>query len=259
MSDDAAPQKKGAEEAPESEKPAKESGGEERSSAVGAPESEEPAKKKPETGKVKPLPPTDPPKSEFKIVRNAPVEEGTSPLLIVLFVVVALAAGGFYFYKQQKGDPAKPNNEPVPAPVVPDVEVPDFVSERLDFLEEEGNIEGANDYAEEMLETYPNKALKNRLLGYQRELGLIARPLSALIRDANKALFQEDYESARDLALDILDQKEDHPNGFFVRGICMAELDSDYQAAIEDLQAAIAAGFSPKVAAERKILEYEKR
>ncbi len=203
-----------------------------------------------------------PQKPEFDIIRTAaaPGSGGGNPMpLVLLVVVLALAGGGFVLFN--RGDDVEPAVDPTTADAAesaPDAPVPEFVWERLAYLEGE-NLDRALVYAEEQLATYPNGELRSRIARYRDELGLVEDPRSAaeLVGEAYKALQVARWDDALELAELALEKEPEHATAYFVSGYAKGELGQKL-AAQNDLRSALELGYRPAAEAQAHLDRFSK-
>ena len=201
------------------------------------------------SGFSSPTPGSAPEKPEFKLTRSAPQQESSSTGLILLLLAICLGGGGYLLFRQEapaEGDPqeqGQPKAQPSEAP--PEETVPDWVWERLDFMEGE-NVERALDFAEEQLEATPNAELKERIKGYRKELGFdeVPRSVAQLLIVAQQEMTANNFEAARDLAERVLEEDPEEAKAYFIRGFCHGRL-GDRLSSQNDLEQALELGFQP--------------
>ncbi len=192
----------------------------------------------------------------FKITRAAPVEEKSSPVVMLLVVAVLLVVAGVaWSLKQNDGsndqaDGSDPTATVTPKPP-PDVEVHDEVWGRLEFLEDEGRLEQALEYAEEQERETPNKDLRDKIAALREELGIgiPEETYSQALSRAQHAFANKRWEavlSAASDAIEIAEEAEEddnHGQAYYLRGVAKSRAGDRFDA-ITDLETAIEMDYS---------------
>lgn len=149
--------------------------------------------------------------ADFRVIRSAaaaePAGASMAPLIIGLVLVVGLAVGGYLY--SQRGGGATPSgngggttktNDPknTTEPAAPTDPMPDFVRDRIEFLKNEGNFEGALAYAVEKQADYPDAPDLKEEIGELRERTGVPAPLppAEAIASAARRLEAKQYEEA---------------------------------------------------------------
>lgn len=186
----------------------------------------------------------------FKVVRAAPPPDQGPPVLafvVVILVMVGLGLGA-YALSNQVPEPEDQGGETGPKVTQPafppDAEVDDYVWERLEFMESEGNLTGALEFAEEHNDLTPHSKLRTKIAELQKELGLKVKPrtLEELLSDAEKNLREELFQKAHDDADEAVELDDSSGRAYYLRGVAKGRLD-DKISAITDLETAIDLGY----------------
>ncbi|RMG13887.1 MAG: hypothetical protein D6731_11285 [Planctomycetota bacterium] len=202
----------------------------------------------------------------FKVVRTAPQQSEGGLLGPLILLVILAAGGGFAAYKFGGGDQGPESSAGDSSPPTsgvrqppPDEEVPDYVWERLDFLEGEGSFEKALEVAEEANKETPNSQLRAKIARYRKELGLDKLDLTfpQALQKAQAAQRSGELEEAleyADVAVDL--SPEGDAQAYFLRGRILVLLGKKEEAQ-EDLEEALDRGYEPAAEVEKLLDQLE--
>jgi tetratricopeptide (TPR) repeat protein len=181
----------------------------------------------------------------------------------IVIVIVLVVAGAFGLIKMSGDDPAPPetggNTTTGPdTPELKNVEVPDYVWEKLEFLDGEGNLDAALDFAEENEKLTPNAKLRQMITKYRRELGIDVVTLTPaqLQRRAVASMGKGNYGEALEDLDEAIEGDPDNATLYFLRGKCKG-LEEDRLGALGDLKSALNLGYQPASDAEALLERFE--
>jgi len=200
------------------------------------------------------------PNEGFQLHRTGPIDEGSSPVVPILLalLLIGAAVGGFVLTRgdgeggdREGGAGAEPTETVV-------AEVPDYILERLDFLEQQERYGDALDEAEARLDEYPGSPeLELRIDAYRAALGISSEDLAELedmLKESRSLIAAGKYAEALDL-LDAIIEGGDDAEAYFLRGRCLGLMGRN-AAAIDDLDYAAELGWDPDQV-DRLIRQYE--
>lgn len=199
----------------------------------------------------------------FQVTRSAPVQAAGPPIGPIIGVIVLVVAGAFGVMQMSGSSDANAGtdggNSVVPPKVEPkDVEVPDYVWEKLEFLDSEGNLDAALDYAEENEALTPNSKLRQAIVKYRRDLGIdvVALAPAQLLRRAQASLGKGNFAEAIEDLDEAIEGEPENATLYFLRGKAKG-LDEDQLGALGDLKSALDLGYEPASEAEALLERYE--
>jgi hypothetical protein len=205
----------------------------------------------------------------FRVTRAAPVEAAGPPVGVIVVAIVLVIVVAFGVIKMNSGDDPAPDggtetsgtggpDGTTKAPETQDVPVPDYVTDRLDFLDGEGDLETALDYAEENEALTPNRLLRAKIAAYRKELGIDAVDLTPaqLAKQAKSAMAKGDFDDAIAALDEALETDTENAHLYFLRGKAKG-LGGDNLGAVGDLQSALDLEYEPADEVETLIKRFE--
>jgi hypothetical protein len=209
----------------------------------------------------------------FRVTRAAPVQAAGPPMGLIVVVIALVVAGGLGFIKMNSGGSATDGgdtngtdgtngtngtNGNGGTDATKDVPVPDYVTERLEFLDQEGNLEAALEYAEENEKLTPNRTLRAKIKSYRKELGLdvVALTPAQLAKKAKIAIGKKDFDTAIGVLDEALEEATEDATLYFLRGKAKG-LSGDKLGAVGDLRSALELDYQPATEVEALLERFE--